>query len=228
MPSKWLLMKGVIAFLMTLLINCSLQYDITPTFANLFRSSNLILSELLSIYRGRKRFSWIQAMACMIVSSGVILISTTKTDLGAYPGSIPLILLTLSVITTLLFAETDVILARDKVDYGTSILYTYGIASLLYFPVMLKANANVITELPTFSLTPIVMLYCISQILCISAITVSNSTYSPVVTILFISLRKIVTMVISAYWFPLAIQTSIAGIMIFGGSGLYMFYDKFR
>lgn len=206
-PRKYLL-TAMIFWGSSVLNNYTFSYKLSVGTQSILRSGNLLLVELTSIWLGRKKYGHRHFVACLIISLGLCILGWSlfnPDDLTQFKG--------LGVVAFAVGVGVILTQVQDCKNYVESTFWTHALALPLFW----------LIGTPVPSPSVYLGLNMLTQIGCILGVNMLFSKYTRSQTVILLTLRKMITVIISTWvnpTLPLS-HVIISTICVFGGSLLY-------
>ncbi|KIL67919.1 hypothetical protein M378DRAFT_159142 [Amanita muscaria Koide BX008] len=240
--SRWLLHVSLFTF-SSLLLNWAHGYKVPLTVLIVFRSAGLAISMLFGFIFLKKRYTLMQTLSVVVVSTGVVLATKSRPSPASSASSpsstfaieedsrqylIGILMMILSSIST---GILGLVQERTYKTYGPcwkeAVFYTH----CLSLPIVLLLYKDVkrgfldLASTSTTSMVPFVILAgnVVSQLICVSGVNKLNTQMSAVSTNLVLTARKALSLCFSVWWFgnEWNVQFGAGAVMVFVGSVLF-------
>lgn len=255
-PLPYYMIMVLIFFLVSVLNNKALGYNISLPFHMIFRSGSLLANMLLGAAILKKRYSMSQFASVLLLTVGVFLATTASAsqvkqakatelepaiDYTMWMIGVSMLLAALLLSSTLGLYQEWLYSFYGKENYRESMFYSH-ILAIPFFGLFYKEitthigiySASAPYTLPYLNVTlPILWWYLIinviTQYICIRGVfTLGGKTGSSLTSTLVISVRKFVSLVISVVYFgnPFSALHWFSTALVFAGTILYTFAPK--
>jgi len=224
----------------SLLNNWAFAYNVPLTILIVFRSGGLPVSMLFGYYFLHKRYSMLQILSVMIITSGVVLSTLSRTatievsklesaeDLHRYIIGISMMVMSL-ICTGILGLLQERTYGKYGPCWRESLFYTHFL-SLPFFAFLgrdIKQGFSSLSspQSTTSTVTSFIILAAnlITQLACVSGVNSLTSQVSSVSTNIVLTARKALSLCFSVWWFgnEWNMKLGTGAFMVFCGSLLY-------
>jgi len=225
----------------SLLNNWAFAYNVPLTILIVFRSAGLPVSMLFGYYFLHKRYNMLQILSVLVVTSGVVLATLSRTattaevsklrtaeDLHRYIIGISMIVLSL-LCTGLLGLLQEKTYGRYGPCWREGLFYTHFL-SLPFFVFLGRDIKQGLSSLSspqstTSTVTSFIILMgnLVTQLVCVSGVNRLSSQVSSVSTNIVLTARKALSLCFSVWWFgnEWNMKLGTGAFMVFFGSLIY-------
>lgn len=209
---KKVALMALLFWLANVLTNYSFNYQVSITIGALIKSSNLIMTELLNVYLKKKPFSAKRLGACGLITTGLLVLLLSKSHSGQYSDWRGISFLLVGVAFGLWLTQLQGDLSKSM-SWITLMFWSNAMALPLFL---------LVSKVP--DITPgLMFISSISQAVCIVGVNLLFTKYSSTTVIALMTIRKVITIIISTIWYPTIPVTNVvlATALVIGGGLIY-------